>query len=324
MKKTSNTYNKGKMLSFVVPCYGSQNSIAGVVEEIKALMIETIDYTYEILLINDYSPDNVFDVIQDLSKDSYIKIINLAKNFGQHSALMAGYNYAQGDIIISVDDDGQIPVEDTFKLVEKIEDGSDVVYANYPSSERGIFRNIGSKINDIMACYMLNKPKNIQITSFFAMRQFIAKEMLKYKNPYPYLGGLIFRSTKNIASVQVVLRPRTIGESGYSLKKLLSLWLNGFTAFSIKPLRFATLVGFIVAVFGAVFGGYTIINRFTNPEVPMGYSSTMAALLFIGGVIMLMLGLIGEYIGRIYISINNSPQYVIKETINIDDEREIP
>ncbi len=308
------------MLSFVIPCYGSQDSITGVVNEIRLLMSKNNDYSYEILLVNDYSPDNVYEVLKDLSSDKTVKVINLAKNFGQHSALMAGYSNAQGDIIISVDDDGQIPIEDTFKLVNKIEEGYDVVYANYPESERGFFRNLGSKVNDIMAYHLLNKPQNIQITSFFAMKRFILKELIKYKNPYPYLGGLVFRATKSVANVQVVLRPRTVGNSGYSFKKLLSLWLNGFTAFSIKPLRFATLVGFVVAIFGAIFGIYTIINRFVNPDVPMGYSSTMAALLFIGGVIMLMLGLIGEYVGRIYISLNNSPQFVIKEKINISDE----
>ncbi len=311
------------MLSYVIPCYGSQNSIALVVDEINSLMRKNCEYEYEIILVNDCSPDNVYSTMKSLAADKRIKLINLAKNFGQHSALMAGYNYAKGDIIISVDDDGQIPVEDTFKLVEKIENGCDVVYANYPDSERGLFRSLGSKVNDIMAYYLLNKPKDIQITSFFAMKKFIAKEMVKYKNPYPYLGGLVFRATKSVENVQVVLRPRTLGKSGYSLKKLLSLWLNGFTAFSIKPLRIATVIGCAVAIFGALYGLYIIINRFISPNVPLGYSSTMAALLFIGGIIMLMLGLIGEYVGRIYISINNSPQYVVKQTVNLQNESEI-
>ncbi len=306
------------MLSFVIPCYGSQDSIAGVVDEIKTLMTKITHHTYEIIIVNDFSPDDVYTVLKDLAEDRNIKVVNLAKNFGQHPALMAGYSYAQGDIIVSVDDDGQIPVEDTVKLIAKIEEGYDVVYANYPDSERGLFRNFGSKVNDIMAAYLLNKPKNIQITSFFAMKKFILKEMLRYKNPYPYLGGLVFRSTKSVANVPVVLRRRTVGKSGYNLKKLLSLWLNGFTAFSIKPLRIATIFGLAVAVFGAIYGVYILVNRFVNPAVPMGYSSTMAALLLIGGVIMLMLGLIGEYLGRIYISINNSPQYVVRETINIE------
>ncbi len=311
------------MISFVIPCYGSQHTIKNVVIEINNIMELKKSSDYEIILVNDNSPDGVYDEIKSLTSNKYIKAVNLAKNFGQHSALMAGYKFASGDIIVSVDDDGQIPIENTFELVDKIQEGFDVVYANYPDSERGVFRNIGSKINDIMAYYLLSKPKNLQITSFFAMKKFIAKEFLKYNNPYPYLGGLVFRATNKVANIPVLLRPRTIGNSGYTFKKLLSLWLNGFTAFSVKPLRIATIIGVIVAFFGAVFGVYTVINRFVNPEVPMGYSSTMAALLFIGGIIMLMLGLIGEYVGRIYMSINNSPQYVIKETINLNEESEI-
>ncbi len=305
------------MISFVIPCYGSQHTIGAVVNEITTLM--HLKEEYEIILVNDCSPDDVYKTIKELAEmNKAIKVLNLAKNFGQHSALMAGYAHAKGDVIVSVDDDGQIPIEDTFKLVDKVREGFDVVYANYPDGERGVFRSLGSKVNDIMAYHLLSKPKDIQITSFYAMKSFIAKEMIKYNNPYPYLGGLIFRATKSIANVGVELRPRAAGASGYTFKKLFALWLNGFTAFSVKPLRLSSLIGFILAIFGAVYGLYTIINWFFSPEVPMGYSSTMSVLLFVGGMILCMLGLIGEYIGRIYISINNSPQYVIKDKINID------
>ncbi len=307
------------MLSFVIPCYGSQDSLADVVGEIKNVMSTRPACDYEIVLVNDCSPDDVYGVIKTLAKESdNIKAINFSKNFGQHSALMAGYRFAQGDIIISVDDDGQIPIEDTFKLADKIEEGFDVVYANYPDSERGFFRNLGSKFNDMMAGFLLSKPKHVKITSFYAMKKFIAQEMIRYNNPYPYLGGLIFRATKNIAVVPVTLKPRTAGRSGYTLKKLISLWLNGFTAFSIKPLRIASIIGFLCALGGFVYLAYTIVNWMSSPDVPLGYSSTMAALLFIGGMIMLMLGMIGEYIGRMYISLNSAPQYLIKETINIE------
>ncbi len=309
-------------LSFVIPCYGSQDSLAGVVEEIKNFVLKKDKTQYEIILVNDNSPDDVYSVIQKLAADDInIKAINMAQNFGQHSALMAGYNHVSGDIIISVDDDGQIPIEDTYKLIEKIEEGYDAVYANYPDSERGEFRSFGSKINDVMATYMLSKPKGVRITSYFGMKKFIAEEICRYKNPYPYLGGLVFRATKNVATVDVKLRPRQTGISGYTFKKLISLWLNGFTSFSIKPLRIASIMGFIVALIGAGYGIYIIINRFTSPIVPMGYSSIMAVLLFIGGAIMCMLGLIGEYIGRIYISISDAPQYVIKNTINLNKDK---
>ncbi len=308
------------LISFVIPCYNSEKTLATVVGEIEQVMHTADGHSYEIILINDNSPDGVYSVIKQLSEDdSKIKAINFAKNFGQHSALLAGYRYAKGDIIVSVDDDGQIPIEDTMRLVDKVEQGYDVVYANYPDSERGAFRNLGSRVNDVMAQYLLSKPKEVEITSFFAMKRFIAEEMIRYNNPYPYLGGLVFRATLSIASVEVTLRPRPSGASGYTFKKLLKLWLNGFTAFSVRPLRLATILGFLVALGGAFYVVYIIVNRFLSPQVPLGYSSTMAALLLIGGIIMCMLGLIGEYIGRIYISLNNSPQYVIRETINIKE-----
>ncbi len=307
------------LISFVIPCYNSEKTLASVVAEIESLMNQRTDYRYEVILVNDNSPDNVYNVIKQLAeKNSSIKAINFAKNFGQHSALLAGYRYAEGEIIVSVDDDGQIPIEDSLRLVDKVNEGFDVVYANYPDSERGAFRNMGSRVNDIMAQYLLSKPTDVEITSFFAMKRFIAEEMIRYNNPYPYLGGLVFRATLSIGSVEVALRPRSSGASGYTLKKLLKLWLNGFTAFSVRPLRLATILGFLVALGGAFYVVYIVINRFVSPEVPMGYSSMMAALLLIGGIIMCMLGLIGEYIGRIYISLNNSPQYVIRETININ------
>jgi undecaprenyl-phosphate 4-deoxy-4-formamido-L-arabinose transferase len=145
--------------------------------------------------------------------------------------------------------------------------------------------------------------------------------MIRYENSYPYVIGLVLRATKNITNVMVHHREREEGSSGYTIKKLLGLWFNGFTAFSVKPLRLATCVGALSAVFGFVYGFYTIIKKFINPDVPMGFSSTMAAIVFFGGMIMIMLGLIGEYIGRIYISLNNSPQYVIRERLNVGSEK---
>jgi len=311
-----------KKLSFVIPCYCSEFTIGDVVKEIDSTLSNQEQYTYEIILVNDCSPDNVFDKIKQLAeRDSNIKVVSLARNFGQHSALMAGYSICTGDIVISLDDDGQIPVNEVFSLIEKLNEGYDVVYGSYKNKKHSIFRNMGSRINDLMSEYLMNKPKNLKVSSYFVTHRFIIDEMLKYKNSYPYLLGLVLRTTKNITSVYVNHRERESGSSGYTFKKLISLWVNGFTAFSVKPLRIATFLGCICALMGFVFGIYTIINKLLNPSTPAGYSSMMAALLFIGGMIMLMLGLIGEYVGRIYISINNSPQYVIRETINVNNER---
>ena len=170
-----------------------------------------------------------------------------------------------------------------------------------------------------MARVMLDKPASLYVSSYFAVRRFVVEDMIRYENSYPYVIGLVLRTTKNITNVVVNHRDRQEGTSGYTFKKLLGLWINGFTAFSVKPLRIATIIGGVCAIMGFLYGLYTIVKRFINPLVPMGFSSLMSAVVFFGGMIMLMLGLIGEYIGRIYISMNNSPQYVIKEKINFSD-----
>ena len=307
-----------KKVSFVIPCYRSENTVEHVVAEIKGTMAES-GYAYEIVLVNDCSPDNTMGTIRRLCEsDNYIKGIGFARNFGQHAALMAGLRQAEGDYVVCLDDDGQTPADEVHKLLEKLEEGYDAVYAAYDHKQHSAFRNLGSKVNELMTRMMLDKPAELYISSYFAVKRFVVDDMIRYENSYPYVIGLVLRATKNITNVMVNHREREEGSSGYTVKKLLGLWFNGFTAFSVKPLRLATCVGAFSAFVGFLYGFYTIIKKMINPDVPLGFSSTMAAIVFFGGMIMIMLGLIGEYIGRIYISLNNSPQYVIRERINIE------
>ncbi|MBE5876135.1 MAG: glycosyltransferase family 2 protein [Lachnospiraceae bacterium] len=304
-------------VSFVIPCYRSERTLEGVVDEIRNTMQQLGKYAYNIILVNDCSPDNTLEVIRKLCRQyDNIMGIDFAKNFGQHSALMAGLRKADGDIVVCLDDDGQTPANEVGKLLEGIENGSDVVYAQYEIKKHSMFRNFGSWMNDVMTRVMLGKPKDLHVTSYFAVKRFVVESMLAYQNSYPYVIGLVLRATKNIINVPVKHRSREIGASGYTMKKLLSLWFNGFTSFSILPLRVATVVGSCCAGVGFLYLIYTVIKKLVNPAVPVGFSSLMSVILFIGGMLMLMLGLIGEYVGRIYISINNSPQYVIRDEIN--------
>ena len=217
-----------------------------------------------------------------------------------------------------MDDDGQTPADEVDKLLGKLEEGFDAVYAKYEHKQHSGFRNLGSKVNELMLRVMLAKPKELYVSSYFAVKRFVVEDMIRYENSYPYVIGLVLRATKSITNVVVNHREREEGNSGYTLKKLLALWFNGFTAFSVKPLRIATCIGGFSAVAGFLYGFYTIIKKFVNPDVPLGFSSIMAAIVFFSGMILVMLGLIGEYIGRMYISMNNSPQYVIRERINVD------
>ena len=307
-----------KKISFVIPCYRSENTLPHVVAEIDEKMQSLREYEYDIFLVNDCSPDGTLEVIRKLcGEHDNIKGIDLARNFGQHSALMAGLRHSDGDYVVCLDDDGQTPANEVDKLLEKLEEGYDAVYAKYDRKQHSAFRNFGSRVNELMTRIMLGKPAKLYVSSYFAVKRFVVEDMIRYENSYPYVIGLVLRSTGNITNVSVNHRERESGTSGYTVKKLMGLWLNGFTAFSVKPLRIATCIGAFSAVLGFLYGIYTIVKRLINPDVPMGFSSTMAAIVFFGGMIMLMLGLIGEYIGRIYISLNNSPQYVIREKINI-------
>ena len=302
-------------LSFVVPCYRSEKTIGAVVDELRSVLMLRQDVDYEILLVSDHSPDNVYDKIERISAldPVHVKGVELARNFGQHAALMAGYRLSTGDVVISLDDDGQTPVESVFDLADALERESlDVVYGAYEEKQHNAFRNIGSKINDWMTCWLLDKPSGLKVTSYFAARRFVIEEILRYEQAFPYVIGLVLRTTRSVGNVFVKHRSRLEGTSGYTLSKLLGLWFNGFTAFSVKPLRMATWIGFVCAFFGFIYGVWTIVNKLMiHPDAPVGYSSLMSVLLFLGGMLMLILGLIGEYLGRIYICINKSPQYVI-------------
>lgn len=304
------------MISFVIPCYRSQNTLPKVIEEINTTMAGMDSYSYEIVLVNDSSPDGTINTIRELcAKHGNITGIDLAKNFGQHAALMAGMRQAKGDVVVCLDDDGQTPADEVGKLLDKLNEGYDVVYASYGKKKHSLFRNFGSKVNELMTRVMLGKPKELYVSSYFAAKKFVVEDMIRYEHSYAYVIGLVLRATKNIANVEVNHRSREEGTSGYTLKKLLGLWFNGFTAFSIKPLRIATVIGVMCAGGGFAYGIYTIIKRLLLPDIQAGFSALMSMLVFMGGMIMLMLGLIGEYIGRIYISMNNSPQYVIREII---------
>lgn len=308
-----------KKLSFIIPCYGSEGLVGSVIRQIRQIVGTKCDY--EIIAVNDSSPDNVLHELLDCAaQDPHITVIDLAKNVGKHAALMAGYSRVTGEIVVNVDDDGQCPVDCLWELLKPLEDGYDIAIARYPKKKQTWFKNFGSKVNDLMTCALIGKPRDLMLSNFSAMKRFICDEILRYKNPYPYIDGLFLRSTGRIKNVDMEENERISGASGFTFKKSINLWMNGFTAFSVKPLRMATFLGFTVAALGFIYALYVIIRKIVTPGIAVGYSSIMAALLFIGGCLMVFLGVIGEYIGRIYISINNSPQYVIRSEYNSGDK----
>jgi len=303
-------------LSFIIPCYRSENTILTVIYEIIE-EAESLGIEYEIVAVNDSSPDNVWEVIRAYAKESaVVKAVDLTRNMGKHAAVMAGFSVSTGDVIITLDDDGQCPVDHLRELLEPLSQGYDVSIARYPQKKQSALKNLGSAINDKMACLLIDKPKDLKLSNFYAIKRFILVEILKYHNPYPYISGLLLRATSRIANVEMEERGRISGSTGYTLAKSIKLLINGFTAFSVKPLRTASVLGVVMASSGFLFALYIIIEKIIHPDIVAGYSSLMAVILFVGGIIMLFLGLIGEYIGRIYISLNNLPQFVIREIVN--------
>ncbi len=313
-------FSLSKLISFIIPCYASEGSVSLVMDEIREVVSQDSRFDYQIIAVNDCSPDNVLDVLrEEAEKDPRVLAIDLAHNGGRHNALICGCHYAKGDYIVFIDDDLQCPTDRLWDLLEPLLHGNaDVSIARYPKKTQSRFKNFGSSVNDKVANVLLGKDKDLKFSNFSVMKKFVKDEVIKYKNPYPYLSGLMLRSTKNVVNVEMEERVRTIGVGHYSFRKSFSLWMNSFTAFSVKPLRIATTAGIVFAIMGLVLAFYTVIHKLINTNVAIGYSSLMAAMLVIGGMIMFMLGLIGEYIGRIYISLNNSPQYVIRDLYGVD------
>ncbi|SET26299.1 undecaprenyl-phosphate 4-deoxy-4-formamido-L-arabinose transferase [Pseudobutyrivibrio sp. C4] len=308
-----------KKISFVIPCYHSENTIEAVVEDIcKEFPSE--EYNKEIVLVNDGSRDGTYAKLRELAdKNSEVVAINLSKNFGQDGATMCGLSQATGEYIIVLDDDGQNPPYEAHKLLEQIEKGYDAVFGKYRTKKDTLFKKFGHDINDMMATSFIGKPKSLQLNSYFVINRFVRDEMLKYKGAYPYIWGLILRCTDNTANVYVEHKAREEGKSTYTLSKLLNLWFDGFISFSVKPLRLTSCLGFVSCIMGFLLTGVIIIKTIHHGDVP-GWPTMMAATLVLGGLQMLMVGIVGEYVGRIFINGNHSPQFVIREKYQKEEQ----
>lgn len=314
-------------LSIIIPCYCSGNNIRMVVNNIDVALKDR-NLSYEIIMVNDGSPDDTFEIIDDIARNrENTYAIDLARNSGQHAAIMAGFNYAKGKMVGTCEDDGQTDVSIIPDLIDKLNEGYDVAAPEYKDrGKRSLFRRFGTACATAMANWMIPRPKGILVPITFVAKRFVIKEIIRYNQPYPYLEGLILRSTFNIALIDAKQKERLDGKSGYTLKKMINLWLNGFTSFSIKPLRISIIFGMISAIVGALVGVYVIINKLIHTDVLMGWSSTIAIILFMFGVAFMILGMIGEYVGRIYLCLNKTPQFVVRRVTcknkseEIDDE----
>ena len=309
-------------VSICIPCYRSAKTIAAVVEEVKEEFSRHPGYDYQFVLVNDCSPDTTFQVIRSLAaEDERIIGVDLARNYGQVSAKMAALQFATGDIVIFMDDDGQHPASGIFALIDKMQEGDyDVVYAHLQKKQTTVFKKVTSNLHNWIAEVMGNKPKGIHRSSFTAWSRTVADAMKDYHSPFVSIGSYLMHVTTRFAEAPIEHRARMSGSSGYTLKRLFKMWLNIFISFSMIPLRLASAIGFVFTVGGFIWGVVLVVRKLVNPAVPAGYTSMMVLLLIVGGLILLFLGLIGEFVGRTYMTVSDMPQYIVRTVVSKKDD----
>ncbi len=299
-------------LSFVVPLYHSADTITSVVREIEALSVEG---GHELILVNDGSRDRTAAVCRELLATARIPItfVNHARNFGEHNAVLTGYRHARGEFVVNLDDDGQNPPAEALRLWQHAKaNGLDVVYGHYAEKRHSLWRNFGSWLTNRLTDWLLDKPRGFYLSSFRCVSGFVAGKVAEHQGPFPYIDGLILQITQEIGAVEVRHAERSAGQSGYNLRRLLRLWVSTFVNFSIMPLRLATLLGLIMAAAGLLGLAVVFYLRLTQQGPDYGWGTLMGALLVFSGAQLVMLGLIGEYLGRMFLTVNNRPQSVVR------------
>ncbi len=302
-------------LSIVIPVYNAERTIGHLCSVLIGLYAK--QYALNIVLVNDGSHDSSGVICRKLHEDhpAVVTYVKLSRNFGEHNAVLAGLNHATGDYCVIMDDDFQNPPEEVGKLVEEIQKGYDVVYAFYAAKRDSWFRNFGSRLHNKMANIILKKPVDLYLSSFKIINRFLMREIIKYTGPDPYLDAIILRSTGNIGKIQLVHQERTQSQSGYTFAKLVSVWGNMTVSFSLVPLRVIGILGAVVAMNGMVYGFYKAFDDISTHRLLSEYESLMFANMVFRGLVLLAVSLVGEYVGRIYLSLNKDPQFIVRERL---------
>jgi len=299
-------------LSFVIPLYYSAETIVPLVKAIEALEVEG---GHEIVLVNDGSRDATAGLCRGLIRDARVPItvVSHARNYGEHNAVLTGYRHARGAHVVNLDDDGQNPPAEALRLWRQAcAQGLDVVYGHYADKKHSVWRNFGSWFTNRLTDLVLDKPPGFYLSSFRCVNAFVAREVARHAGPYPYVDGLILQVTQNIGAIEVQHDERATGESGYTLRRLVRLWASTFVNFSVMPLRLATLLGLLMATGGLVGLAAVFYLRYSHQGPDYGWGTLMGALLVFSGTQLVMLGLIGEYLGRMFLTINGRPQSTVR------------
>ncbi len=312
----------GTSVSILIPVYRNEGGLEELVKRILGAMANSkYAQDFELILVDDCSPDNSWQVIQSLAaRYSFLQGATLSRNFGQHNAIMAGLNLVKGRYVVLMDDDLQHPPEAIPEMVAQLEAGADVCYTRYANRQHAAWKIAGSKFNDLMASWLLAKPKGLYLSSFKALKRGMVDQIRNHEGPFAYLDGLILDITRRIASVEIQHGTRAYGEGNYSLKKSISLWLRMVTGTSIVPLRMVTLMGALIALLGFMGAVFVIVSNFLYPNESKGWASIIVTILLVSGFQTLFIGVLGEYLGRIHLRLNNKPQYLFRFVTSSTDE----
>lgn len=307
--------NKTKV-SVVIPCYYAEKSIAAVVEQTAMELDRYDEYTYEFILVNDGSNDGTFSEIQKLSqKFPFVIGIDLSKNCGQHNAILAGMKYASGDYVLGMDDDFQTHPSQIHRLMERIEEGYDIVYGRFPKRHHGVMRNIESKLSHLSVCYLLNKPKDLTACPMYLIRRFVRDEIIKSESSFTNLQGLFLRTSSKIANADIEHFDRRYGKSGYNFKKLVRLWASLFN-YSLKPVRFILKSGVFFTAAGLI---YLMLACILNSGFEHKIYAEIASF---SGLVLSAIGIVGEYVARMFMTVTKEPQYIIRRDTLSDSGEE--
>ena len=301
-------------LSIVIPLFHAAATLPALCQQVAGLEISG---GFEVILVNDGSRDETEAIARKLVVESRIPmtLLTLSRNFGEHNAVMAGLRESKGRFVVTMDDDLQNPPAEVLKLLSTAETGNyDVVYASYERKQHSWWRNVGSSLTNLIADYVVDKPRKLYLSSFRCISRLVADEISQSRTPYPYIDGLIFQVTQNAGVVRVHHAERKEGESGYTMRKLVRLWLSMLVNFSVLPLRLMTIAGMITSGLGFLAVIEVVLEHLLKKN-PTGWSSLMAAILLLSGMQLLLLGIMGEYVGRIYLGISEKPQSVVRAKV---------
>jgi len=306
-------------LSVLIPVYNGAATIGSLVDSVVATLGSRFE-ELEIVAVNDGSPDDSHAVLLEAVRrhPRILKYVRLARNFGEHNAVMCGLHYVTGDCVAIIDDDFQNPPAEIPRLVEKLQEGYDVVYSYYGKKRHSWIRNLGSRFNDLVATWLLGKPKGLYLSSFKVLNAFMVRTLIQHEGPFPYLDGIILRSTRLIGQQLCEHQSRSVGESNYTLRRLIALWLNMFTGFSLTPLRVASVLGFVMSLAGIGLGVLFTVSRLTGGvfmkrAVPPGWASLIVCVTVFAGLQLCVLGVMGEYLGRMFQTTNRAPQFIVRD-----------